>query len=347
MALYDAVSELPLEIEDVSLERRERDTSSGFTRVTTVISLSGAGEVGKGEDVTYETEDHDALLDAGAPDLSGEYDFSEFSERVGGLDLFPEGPSRPDFENYRRWGFESAALDLALRQSGTDLPSALGRTYDPVRFIASTRLGEPPSLDRVERFLEHDPDLEFKLDPTSEWSDELVDRLAETGAVRVLDLKGQYEGTEVDQAPDPELYERVLTGIPDAVIEDPAITDETRPVLDGDEGRVSWDATIHGVGDIETLPWQPSWLNVKPSRFGSVESLFETIEYCLDHGITTYGGGQFELDVGRGQIQALASLFYPDDPNDVAPGGYNDPEVPAGLPTSPLSPPEESAGFRW
>ncbi|MDL5360690.1 hypothetical protein [Halalkalicoccus sp. NIPERK01] len=347
MALYDAVSDLPLTIEDASLSRCERDTSSGFTRVSTVISLSGDGEEGRGEDVTYEAEDHDALLDAGAPDLSGTYTLAEFSERVGSLDLFPEGPGREDFRNYRRWGFESAALDLALRQADTDLASALGRSYDPVRFVASTRLGDPPTVDRVERFLEHDPDLEFKLDPESAWSDELIERLVETEAVRILDLKGHYEGTEVDQAPDPGLYGRVLEAFPEAVIEDPALVDETRPLFEGHEDRVSWDAPIHGVGSVEDLPFEPSWLNLKPSRFGSVESLFETIEYCRDRGITTYGGGQMELDVGRGQIQALASLFYPDTPNDVAPSAYNDPVISDDLPTSPLSPPEETAGFRW
>ena len=33
------------------------------------------------------------------------------------------------------------------------------------------------------------------------------------------------------------------------------------------------------------------------------------------------------LGVGRAQIQALASLFYPNAPNDVAPPGYNAPEA--------------------
>ena len=52
-------------------------------------------------------------------------------------------------------------------------------------------------------------------------------------------------------------------------------------------------------------------------------------------GIGLYGGGQFELGPGRGHIQLLASLFHPNGPNDVAPGGYNGAPVP-GLPTSPL-----------
>ena len=71
-----------------------------------------------------------------------------------------------------------------------------------------------------------------------------------------------------------------------------------------------------------------------------MESLFETLAYAEENGIQLYGGGQFELDVGREQIQALASLFYPEGPNDVAPGIYNDPDLPDELPTSPLDPGE-------
>ena len=37
-----------------------------------------------------------------------------------------------------------------------------------------------------------------------------------------------------------------------------------------------------------------------------------------------YGGGQYELGPGRGQIQYLAGVFHPDAPNDIAPAGYDD-----------------------
>ena len=50
-----------------------------------------------------------------------------------------------------------------------------------------------------------------------------------------------------------------------------------------------------------------------------------------------YGGGQFELSVGRDHIQALASLFYPDGPNDVAPRDFHG-AAHAGVPRSPLEP---------
>lgn len=347
--LYDAVSDLPLRIADTARTRRERDTSSGFQRTTTTFHLRGDGVSGRGEDVSYDTEDHKVLESAPAFDLRGRYgSFAAFSDYLDDVDLFPGAPpTRETAHHYRRWALESAALDLALKQNDRSLGEAVGRTPNPLRFVVSTRLGDPPTTDRVEELLDADPEAEFKLDPTTDWTDELVDSLAGTGAVRIVDLKGHYEGTDVDQAPDPDLYERVLRGFPDAVVEDPALTEETRPLFDGEEDRVSWDAPITGVGSVRELPFEPSWLNVKPSRFGTVESLFETIEYAEANDISLYGGGQFELDVGRDHVQLLASLFYPDGPNDVAPGEYNDPAVADGLPTSPLDAPANPAGLDW
>ncbi len=342
---FSRVADLPLAVESVDYTQQERDTSSGFVRKSTTFRLSGEGETGRGEDVTYDTEDHDALSDldseafADAFDLAGEYTFESFSDRLDDLTLFPtKEPERDTAHHYRRWGLESAGLDLALRQTGESLGSLLGREYDPVRFVASTRLGEPPTTDRVDAVLDRVPDAEFKLDPTSEWTAELVDALADVDAVRILDIKGQYKGTEVDTEPDAELYRLVFEGFPDAVVEDPALVPETEGIVESHKERLSWDYPITGVDSVEALPYPPNWLNVKPSRFGSVESLFETLAYAEREGIQLYGGGQFELDVGRAHIQALASLFYPEGPNDVAPGVYNDPELPQELPASPLEP---------
>ena len=107
---------------------------------------------------------------------------------------------------------------------------------------------------------------------------------------------------------------------------------------------MTWDAIIHAVEDIEALPWPPRTVNVKPSRFGSVERLFAAYDYCEAHGIGAYGGGQWELGPGRGQIQLLASLFHPETPNDVAPRAYNLAPEP-GLPTSPLRVEPRETGF--
>ena len=48
---------------------------------------------------------------------------------------------------WRNWAFESAALDLALRQAGRPLHEVLGREPRPLRFVNSLGLGEPPSTD--------------------------------------------------------------------------------------------------------------------------------------------------------------------------------------------------------
>lgn len=347
MTLYDRLADLPLHVEEWSMERHEHETSSAFTRATTVVSLSGEGVSGRGEDVTYDVEEHDALHETDPEwDLAGEYRMKSFSTALDDCDLFfGRDPESEAFRHYRRWALESAALDLALRQSGTNLGDRLDRRYDPVRFVVSTRLGDDPTIERVERWLDLHPDAEFKLDPTPEWTPGLVEELAATGAVRTLDLKGLYEGTDVDVPADAAFYRRIVDGFPAAVIEDPRFTDDTRSVFEGHEERVSWDYPITGVESIESLPFEPKWLNIKPSRFGTVERLFDSIEYCLERGMELYGGGQFELDVGREHIQTLASLFYPETPNDVAPSGYNAPEPRDGLPGSPLVAPAAPAGL--
>jgi len=352
MGYYERLADLPLVVEDETRRQRERDTSSGFVRTTTVVALSGDGATGRGEDVTYDTEDHDRLAGDGPLAPTGEFTLDSFSRALDDVDLFPDPPERESARHYRRWAYESAALDLALRQADTHLGAALGVERDPVRFVASTRLApagsdEPPTADRVHDLRERVPGLAFKLDPTGDWTDALVAELRETGAVVALDLKGQYHGTVVDQAADPDLYRRVIEGFSDAVVEDPAVTDETRDLVAGAVDRVSWDAPVTGVESVEALPFEPRWLNVKPSRFGTVESLFETVEWAERRDVRLYGGGQFELGVGRGQIQALASLLYPDGPNDVAPGAYNDPEVGADLPAPPLAPADDPQGFAF
>ena len=347
MSLYDAVKELPLVVEEYDLDVGSLDVSSGFTRKTTTIRLAGAGEEALGEDVTYEADEHDAQLARGSVlPLTGNWTIDSFSQHLARQPLFESPPERDVYVDYRRWGFESAALDLALRQSDQTLGRAVGRELRPVTFVVSLRLGEPPTLDRVRAWLDHYPTLRFKLDATSDWTDELVAELRDLGCVDSIDFKGHYTGTVVDQAPDPALYRRVIDGLPGVWLEDPAVVDGTRELLIDVAPQVTWDAIIHSVEDIESLPWPPKTVNVKPSRFGSIERLFAAYDYCEEQGIGAYGGGQFELGVGRGHIQYLASLFHPDTPNDVAPGGFNLPAPAPGLPSSPLTVTPRETGFQ-
>jgi hypothetical protein len=322
MSFWDSLAGLELRVDGYTLARRESATPSGWTRVTTVVELDGEGMAGVGEDVTYEAAFHDGvpadLMLAGTWRFG---DFSIFLDRFEGL-----------AEGYRRWAFESAALDLALRQNGLGLGEALGRPEQPVRFVVSTR-SDPESWLAVA------PDLEFKLDAETDWDREMLRRLRALGRVRVVDLKAYYRGTSVDLAPDPELYRAIAEELPDVVIEDAWLEDGCLEALAGAEDRLSFDAPIHSLADLNGLSVAPEWLNIKPSRFGTVRELLTTIEAAEERGIRMYGGGQYELGPGRLQIQRLASVFYPDGPNDVAPSAYNEGEPREGLTQSPLAPP--------
>jgi hypothetical protein len=355
MASYDAIADLPLEIESCEFEGLEVALGE-FERLTTVIKLRGGGHEGVGEDVTYDAVDHIGQQSHGPPSgLAAETTFDGFSQQLAGIDLFPAAaPERDVSREYRRWAFESAALDLALRQAGTNLAAILGREPRPLNFVNSMRLAgsadERSSIEPVLARLAVYPTLRFKLDPINDWDDELIAALVQTGAVDSLDLKGFYKGTPVDVVTDPELYAKLIQAFPDAWLEDPDVTAETRPLLNPVSERVTWDAPIHSIADIEAMPWSPpKTVNVKPSRFGPIHNLFATYDYCEERGIGAYGGGQTELGPGRGQIQYLAAIFHPDTPNDVAPGAYNDPAkaTAPGLPSSPLQPAIDELGFRW
>jgi L-alanine-DL-glutamate epimerase-like enolase superfamily enzyme len=348
VSTWELLAGLSVKIEDYALEPLSAKVSSEFERASTVIRLRGAGQEGLGEDVTYDAVDHTILQAAGPTlPLAGRFTVASFAERLRELELFPRPPQREVSRNYRLWAYESAALDLALRQAGTTLHALLGREPAPVRFVVSLRLGEPPTMEPLRRRLERYPGLRFKLDPTTSWDEPLIAQLAATEAVESVDFKAYYVGSIVDQPADPLLYRRVVEALPQAWIEDPALTPETDAVLAAHRERFSWDAPIHSVADIEALPYPPRMVNIKPSRLGGLRNLVDAFDYCAARGIGNYGGGQFELGVGRGQIQYLASLFHPDAPNDVAPSGFNLPDPPAGLPASPLAPTPAPSGFRW
>ncbi len=279
---------------------------------------------GSGEEVDYDPRTQEQFqADEGKLPFPGEHTLDSFS-------LLQAGQTE-----YRRWAFESAALDLALRQAGLSLGEAVGRTPEPLRFVVSTRTANVPG------WLELYPALHFKLDPDRDWTDEVIATLRN---VETVDFKGIYRAA-FGNPPDAELYARVAAAFPDAWIEDPALTPETTRALEPHRDRITWDAAIHEWSDVEALPFQPKCLNCKPSRFGSVKRLFDFYDACGREGIALYGGGQFELGPGRGQIQLLASLFHADAPNDVAPGGYNAAAPVDGLPEPPLHV-ASHAGFR-
>src|SRR3954453_10157754 len=288
MSTFGHVADLPLTIESYTLERHSRTVSSGFERVTTTIRLHGAGEEGVGEDVTYDADDQTRQQELGPVlELAGQWTFAVFSGPPGTLDTFPaQAPSFPVYRNYRRWGFESAALDLALRQAGRSLADALAREPAPITFVVSSRMAEPPTAAPVTRRLAAYPGLRFKLDATPDWTDELIEELVATGAVDSIDFKGAYKGTVVDTPTDPELYRRVARAFPDAWLEDPDLDDPgALDALAPYQDRITWDAPIHSVQHILDRRVLPRTVNLKPSRFGSVKALFDAYDFCEQSGM--------------------------------------------------------------
>jgi L-alanine-DL-glutamate epimerase-like enolase superfamily enzyme len=343
----DAAFDLPLAVDGYELEPLSTSAGDGYERSTLLVRLRGGGHEGLGEDIAPSGGDPSGPALPPPPlALGGEHTLRTFCDLLATLDQWPQEPEWAPARGYRNWAFESAALDLALRQAGRSLPEVLGREPRPLRFVNSLGLGDPPDAAVVTRRLERYPDLRFKVDAAAAWTPEVIGALAATGAVDVVDFKGQY-GLEVqDEAALAACYERVLDAFPDALIEDPHDLPAVEPLVAPHAHRVSYDAPIHGVDDLATVTHTPRTVNVKPCRVGGLARLFALYEHCEREGIATYSGGMGELGVGRGQAQLLSSMFHPDAPNDIAPSAYNARSLPPGLPVSPLGPPRPD-GFRW
>ena len=120
MSLYDSVRDLPLTVEGYA------PRGAGAARLERLPAQDdrdpapGGGEEGVGEDVTY--DGGRARPAAGARArccrcaASGRSTRSRSTSAT--LPLFDHEPEQHAYLDYRRWAFESAALDLALRQAG-------------------------------------------------------------------------------------------------------------------------------------------------------------------------------------------------------------------------------------
>jgi hypothetical protein len=299
-AILERLASLPLRIGTLDVEMLSRPSLAGGLRCSSVVRMRGLGVEGLGEDVTFQAGD---LLRAPPPRRvwAGIATLGDLWAKLDAEDLFLRPPEFSVVRNYRRWALEAAALDLALRQGELSFPDLVGAPLRPVRFVVS-----PPQRESS-RFAA----ARLKLDAAE----------IEPGhAVDIVDFK---------LGGDRPLAERVRAFYPEAFFEDPP--------LSLDDTKVSWDIPIRSADDVRSLASRPAAINVKPARLGSLRALFQLYDECAKEGIAVYGGGQHELGPGRRQIQLLASLFHPNAPNDVAPGGYNNAGAAAGvLPTSPL-----------
>lgn len=327
-ALFNRIASLEVQIDGLRRHQIAYPTAR-WNRISTVVVLHGGGIEGRGEDVSYDPRDQASHLSLPDFPLSGTRTLAEWSAVFDTIALTPTPLVHPESSDYRRWAYEGALLDLALRQAGMSLQDALGRQARPVRFCVS-----PPGDARD--FAAMFPQQELKVDAFVGWTPDAMQDLAGRGTVRVVDLKAHYVGDWITRPDDPLAFSRsVAAAFPDVILEDPAVGAYMAPFHVENAGRTSFDAPIHKAADLMALP-PTNWCNIKPSRFGTLERLLDCVDYCEQQGISMYGGGQFEIGPGRTQIQALASVLYPDGPNDVAPSGYNAAKPDPGLPRGTL-----------
>ena len=146
----------------------------------------------------------------------GGHTLEGFSRLLDGLDLFPSPPEREASRDHRRWAYESAALDLALRQAGRSLADALGRRRPSghVRGLpapAGAAGGRPGA-----RLAGAGPGAALQARPhrprgTRRW----WASSRRPGRWTPSTSRAPTRGTLVDGAPDPALYRRVAEGFPE------------------------------------------------------------------------------------------------------------------------------------
>lgn len=293
--LRAALLALPLTVESASAAWRPAAVPSyGGERPSTIVTLAGGGANGCGEHVGWTTAAHAAFAeDAVRAAPRGRWAVGAWarvmSERVA--------------DPYDRAALEAAAVDLALRQSGTNLLGLAGCDATSVRYVVSfARTADPAAAARAEG------DVELKVDADPAWDAATFTALAGAGRVAVLDWKDA--GSAADHA-------RGHAALPDALVEDPAWS--TAPWPAALAARVVADGPLRTPDDLDALPLRPAAVNVKPGRMGGWLAALELAERCAARAIPVYVGGMFEVGVGRRQLRALAAVLAPDGPNDIAP----------------------------
>ena len=144
------------------------------------------------------------------------------------------------------------------------------------------------------------------------------------------------------------MYGHVIATFPDAILEDPHDLPAVREAIAPHADRVSYDAPITQVDDLDDDAGQPDRaVNVKPCRTGSLRRAARALRALRGRRASRCTAAGWASSASRAaRSSCSASLFHPDGPNDVAPSSFNGPDPPEGLPTSPLPPRPEATGFR-
>lgn len=322
--LADLLAALPVCVQAVEVQRRAVvvDDYAGGPRPSSVVLLSGLGQVGRGENVAF-TEDEQARFATRASSLlrAGAHADGAWRGRVDTLVDQTAG-------GYERAALEAALLDLALRQAGTTLAVLAGPRERSMRVVVSFAARRDPAAyvrelraagrARAPQAVKTDvmtgpvrgapaaPQVELKIDVDPHWDAAAATALAAEPGVAVLDFKGRGD------APLAALLSPLFPG---ALFEDPP-EGTTHP-------RRARDATLPDTAAVATALSRGEAVNLKAPRMGGPLEVLHALALVPQAGpdsvCVAYLGGMFEVDVGRTQARQLAALFCPDGPNDLAP----------------------------
>ena len=175
---FDRIAGLPLEIDDYALEPPRANVSSGFLRRRRDprCAARGRGRPRRGRRLRRRGPRRAARAPAPSLPLAGELDARRLLRPRRGARPVPGAAAARGLAHYRLWAFESAALDLALRQAGRPLHERLGRAPRP----GHLRLLAAPARAAGDRRPARAPastptrTLRFKLDPTPDWDAALI-----------------------------------------------------------------------------------------------------------------------------------------------------------------------------
>ena len=348
MATFDALADLPLEIEGYELEGLEFETGELRT-ADDGRSTSGAAARRGSARTSSTTPSTTSPCRTPAPtlDLTGHATLGEFCEFIGGVDTFPRRAASATSRATTGAGPSSrrrSTWRCARRGSASPRRSAAsrGRSTSSARCASSARRGRAaPRSSRCGASSTAYPDLRFKLDPTNDWDDELIAELVETGAVDSLDLKGFYKGTAGRRRDRPRALREADRGLPRRLARGPRR--QRRDPAAARAGRATGSPGTRRSTRSPTsrrCPGRREMVNIKPSRFGGLRDLCATYDYCDERGIGAYGGGQWELGVGP-RPDPVPRLALPSrHAQRHRPARLQRPRAGAepGLPTSPLEP---------
>jgi hypothetical protein len=298
-ALADVLGALPVCVERIEVRASAVPAGDypGGARPSSVLRLSGLGQLGRGENVAFTEGEHQRFGARAATLLaSGATTGGTWRGSVAGL--IDQGA-----RGYERAALEAALIDLALRQAGTTLAAMTATAERSVRVVRSFA-ARPDAAAHVRRLRDmgHAEDLKIDVDP--EWDAAAMRALAAEAGVAVLDFKGRG---------DRRLAAALSPLFPGALFEDPPAPCAHQ--------RISRDIPLADAQAAGAALARGEAVNLKAPRMGGPLQVLRALELARRVGspAAVYMGGMFEVDVGRTQARQLAALFCPDGPNDLAP----------------------------